>query len=388
MSFLFPADSSDRAQTRDGRNVDEKLGALQGEGAHQDIRRARIDSAFPLPEAGRGEKTAPTLQGGATPDYYGQPLLKETVWTWMIPAYFFVGGLAGASSAFGGAVQLFGGGKLKRLERQLRWVGAAGDMASAALLIADLGRPARFLNMLRVFRPTSPMNVGTWILSGSGACNTVSALLASQERGPLKRIGDAASLGAGVLGVPLAGYTAVLLSNTAVPVWQHARRSLPLLFTASSVSCAGALMQLLPGHSPAERRAVRLFAAAGMLAELAAGVLLEREAHLASGSGLPAATDPVAKPLHHGASGALWKAAKVLTVGALALTVMPQRRRTTRFTAGALGLAAGLCTRFAIFHAGKKSARDPQASFQAQRAGMGAAELAEAPRSFRLLVLR
>src|SRR5256885_71779 len=54
--------------------------------------------------------------------------------------------------------------------------------------------------------------------------------------------GDAAGLGAGALGAPLATYPGVLLTNTAAPVWRGPRRSIPPLFAASAVSGAASLL--------------------------------------------------------------------------------------------------------------------------------------------------
>src|SRR5258708_19037255 len=155
-------------------------------------------------------------------------MLKEPVWKWSIPAYFYVGGLSGACAVLGGSADLLAGPGMVRVSGQCRLMAATGSAASGVLLIADLGRPARFLNMLRVFRPSSPMNIGTWILSTFGACAGLAALPAVLAvPNPIRRLADGAGIGAGVIGLPLTGYTGVLLANTAVPLLQGARRSLP-----------------------------------------------------------------------------------------------------------------------------------------------------------------
>src|SRR5947208_11215073 len=100
--------------------------------------------------------------------YYGIPLLKEPAWTWEIPLYFFVGGAAGAAAVVGAIASYTGADR--RLVRDARWIAAAGSVLSPALLISDLGRPERFLNMMRVFKPQSAMSMGVWTLVGfSGA---------------------------------------------------------------------------------------------------------------------------------------------------------------------------------------------------------------------------
>src|SRR5581483_8123899 len=98
--------------------------------------------------------------------YYGLPVLKAPVWTWEIPLYFFVGGTAGAAAVLAAAYAMFGQAPL--VARRARWIALAGGLLSPVLLISDLGRPERFLNMLRVFKWRSPMSMGSWILAVFG----------------------------------------------------------------------------------------------------------------------------------------------------------------------------------------------------------------------------
>lgn len=296
--------------------------------------------------------------------YYEKPILKPPVWIWTVPAYFYVGGVAGAAMVLALAGEIVGGRNLRRFEERCRWIGAIGGGIGTAFLIHDLGRPARFLYMLRVFRPTSPMSLGSWVLAMATPLSAGSALL-TFARGPLYGIGWAAGVGAGILGLPLSTYTAVLISNTAVPVWQAGRRILPLLFAASSMAGLASLLDLME-LSAAERDVVRSFGMAGRVAELAAGVVMDREA---------ARVPRVARPLGEGVSGALWKAAKIATAASLLVSVLPGRSRGKRIVAGVLGTAGALCLRFAIFHAGRASALDSRATFSQQHAGFGGAEL-------------
>lgn len=287
--------------------------------------------------------------------YYDRPVLKPPVWIWTIPTYFFVGGVAGAAMTMGLAVQVAGGRRLRRFDERCRWVGAIGGGIGSVLLIADLGRKERFLGMLRVFRASSPMSVGSWVLALATPLSAGSALL-TLSRGVLRPVGYAAGIGAGILGMPLATYTAVLLSNSAVPIWLATRESLPLLFGASSAASLAAVFDLMP-LGPEPRAIMRRFGIAGRIAELAAATVVEREA----------CTDPtVGQPLHRGVSGALWTAAKVLTTASLVLTLMPGKKPAARKAAGICGVLGGLALRFAVFHAGKASSLDPYATFGQQ----------------------
>ncbi len=357
----------------DGREVDPSRGLLQGEGAAQRVR-------TPEPHPGHLAPTHVDAEA-RTPTYYGLPVLQEPVWIWTVPAYLFVGGLAGAASALGAASLVAGGPALERLENRCRAIGLLGDLLGSGLLIADLGRPSRFFNMLRVFRPTSPMSMGSWILTLSGAANGAGFLLGGRSGllGAAGRVGIAAGGGLGAL---LAGYTGVLLANTAVPIWQAARRELPVLFVGSGMASAGAVLELFP-DSGASRRVTHWYGSFGKVVALGAMVAMERSAPRAR---------RVTEPLRTGATGALWRAGLALTAAGLVASGMGNKSRGRERIAAVLTLAGALATRLAVVQAGKRSARDPRATFEGQRAGMGAAELSRAPvakpAAFKLPVVR
>lgn len=349
---MIDRETDPRPQAADGRNIDEALGGLRGEGAGQQIR----DLAPERPYERRPSREDATADEDS---YYGLPLLKEVVWKWPIPAYLYVGGLSGASAAVAGAALLR---DLRGIVRAGRLIAAGGAMVSAALLIQDLGIRRRFIYMLRVFRLSSPMNVGTWILSAFGAAAGAAVVLPGA-------LGDAATAAAGVAGLPLCGYTGVLVANTAVPLWQEARNWLPPLFCASAAASAGSAMELL-ALGDREQRAVRRLAVLGKAAELVAEVGLER--HVSR-------IERVGRPLKTRLSGALWKAAKVCTLASLAISLVPRKSRAVRIAGGLLGTAGAVLTRFSLFQGGKASARDPHAVFAQQRAGHGAAEVTFVP---------
>jgi formate-dependent nitrite reductase membrane component NrfD len=208
---------------------------------------------------------------------------------------------------------------------------------------------------------SSPLSVGSWVLAASGPLAAGSAALANAA-GAAGAVGNLAGGGAGVLGLPLAGYTGVLLTSTTVPLWHGAARSLPVLFEASAVTAAASLLDLMD-LDEREARIVRRYGTAGRLAELVAAEALEREL---------GEDETVSRPLQEGASGSLWTASKILTAGSLGLSVLGRRRRWARTGAGILGTAGAIALRFAVFHAGKASARDPRATFHSQRNAAGA----------------
>jgi polysulfide reductase-like protein len=281
--------------------------------------------------------------------YYGRPVIKPPVWKPEVPWYLFLGGLTGASATLAWAADVSGN---RDLGRNAGLIALAGGTASPVLLITDLGVPARFFNMLRVFKITSPMNVGSWILAATGA----SAALATAHEltGALPRLGRTGRALSALLGLPLATYTAALLSNTAVPAWHEARRELPFAFAGSAGASAGAAAMIVtpPGAAgPARRLAV-------------AGVLLEG----ASMQIMQHRLGDLAQPYHEGAGGRYARIAKALSVAGAAVIAGHGRSRTSAALGGALVLAGSACTRWAVFKAGDASARDPRYTVGPQRA--------------------
>lgn len=308
--------------------------------------------------------------GREGPTYYDQPLLKEPVWIWSVPAYFYVGGLAAGAAITGAVAQLVDRRGLARLVTRSRWLAGGGTAVGTVFLIVDLGRPARFLNMLRVFRPTSAMSLGSWTLAATASTAGASAVLPSLGA---RRLGDVTGLAAGALSPVLGTYTAVLLADTAVPIWQATRTSLPRFFAASATVAATSALDLFPALDPREERITRRLGVVAKIADLAAGEQVERDAD---------AVPRVGRPLHDGASGMLWKAAKTSTAASLAVSLVPvpDRWRTPRrLVAAVLASLGSIAGRFAVFHAGKRSARDPRAAFEQQRRGSGPAPVDRDP---------
>ena len=286
--------------------------------------------------------------GSGYRSYYGKPIIKEPVWEPAIPAYFFFGGAAGAAASLGLAARLSGN---PALARTATYVDGVAIGVSPALLIVDLGRPERFLNMLRMFKVTSPMSVGTWVVTFSGVASGLATSL--EVIGRLPRAKLVAEAAAGALGPFLSTYTAALLADTAVPAWHEARRELPFVFAGSSAASAGAACALItPPHAAGPAR--RLAVAGAALELVAAGVMEHRLGYLA-------------EPYKRGRAGALASAAKTLTAAGALTMLVSGRHRGGVLSAGALLLGGSLAERFAIFHAGLDSARDPRYTIVPQR---------------------
>ncbi|HEX3790628.1 MAG TPA: NrfD/PsrC family molybdoenzyme membrane anchor subunit [Pseudonocardiaceae bacterium] len=282
--------------------------------------------------------------------YYGRPILRPPTWAATdIAGYLFLGGLAGASSVLAAGAELTGRPALARTGK----VGAlVAISASMYALVHDLGRPARFVNMLRVVKPSSPMSIGTWILSAYGPQVGLAAL--TDVTGRFTRLGRVATIGAGLVGPAVAAYTGVLVADTAVPAWHEGYRELPFVFVGSAASAAGGLGMLATPRDqagPARRAAVL-----GGALELAAGRLRERRMGM------------VSEALHTGTAGKLMRAAEALTVtGAVVGGLLGGRSRVAAVIGGAAALAGSACTRFAIFQSGVASAKDPRYTVQPQR---------------------
>jgi DMSO reductase anchor subunit len=284
--------------------------------------------------------------------YYGRPIIHAPSWEARdIAGYFFLGGLAGAGSVFAAGAQLTG---RTRTATAMKVSSLTAVSLSAVALIHDLGRPGRFANMLRVFKPTSPMSMGSWLLSAYGPAAGAAAL--SAVTGRLPRAGAAATAAAALLGPALASYTAVLAADTAVPAWHGAHRELPYLFTASATAAASGMALLVA--PPGENGPARLAAVLAAAAESAAAEAAERRLGM------------VAETWREGRAGTLLRTARVLTLtGAASAALAGGRSRPVAVLGGLALLAGSACTRFGVFAAGIASAKDPKYTVVPQRKG-------------------
>jgi hypothetical protein len=293
--------------------------------------------------------------------YYGKPVINAPVWSPLdIGGYLFLGGLAGASSGLSLAADATGRPGVARVGKS----GAAVAITlSLAALVHDLGRPGRFLNMLRVLKVTSPMSVGSWLLSAYSPAALVAA--GSALTGRVPRIGLAATAGAAVLGTGVSTYTAALISDTAVPAWHDAHREMPFLFAGSSAASAGGLALL--AAPPEEAGLPRRLALTGAAVEIAATRMMEHRLGM------------VGEPYSEGRSGRLVEAGEALLVAGAAAAAAGRRRPWLGRVGGGLMVAASAVTRLGIFAAGTASSDDPRYTVEPQRERLDRQGPAHAP---------
>jgi formate-dependent nitrite reductase membrane component NrfD len=308
------------------------------------------------PPAGQVEDAARRARSGPPPDRVQGPVMKAPVWTWEVPVYFWTGGIAAGSSFVALACDLSGDHRSARIARLVA-LGALGP--SPPLLIMDLGRPERFYNMLRVFKPRSPMSMGAWALSAFGGllAGAVGADALGRER-LARSLGAATAVTGGYLG----SYTGVLLASTAVPLWARSRLFLGPIFVATATATGSAATRLvlvatgLPVGHPT-REALGRVETGAMAAELALSTLNEHR------------LGRLAHALEDGRPGRFMRAAKWLVRGGLALRLVRRRAGPpAHHVASVAYLAAGLCFRFAWVTAGPQSARDDEAVARTARA--------------------
>lgn len=292
--------------------------------------------------------------------YYGRPILKQPTWKQPdVPVYLWVGGVAGVSALLAEGAALTG---RPALEQYGRLAAAAGAGVGTVALVHDLGRPSRFLNMLRVLKVTSPLSVGSFILAPFATF--ASAAAASQVTGLLTPLGRLAGVGAAVFGAPLATYTAALITNTAVPAWHEAYREMPFVFAGSAMAAGGGLaLVFVPTRETAPARALVV---AGVALDLGMLEAIHRRLGM------------LAEPYDQARPGRLLRGARWLNVGGAALAVVGRRSRAASAVAGTALATASLMTRFGIFQAGLASAADPKYVVVPQRERVRAREAAAA----------
>lgn len=326
------------------RISEDRLDTLREEAA----RIGKVQAAGTLPAESPLPKPAPKS------GYHGNPLLKPPTWTWQVPLYLFAGGVAGTSAFIALAAHVSGNSALLRAAL---WVALAGALISPPLLIADLGRPTRFLNMLRVFKLRSVMSIGAWTLmlfsSAIGlavVCHEL--ILAGYGNGFFLSIEWASEFAASLTGLILASYTSVLLGVTAIPVWSENRRLVPAVFLAGGLGSASAVLELLTFFIPA----TQFIGIVASTVETVIAICIEARGRY------------VDKPLREGVVGWLVRSGGILAGPvSLSLRIFGAHSPGVRAVAALSFITGALISRYAWIAAGRVSSRDPQALFQIQR---------------------
>ena len=308
--------------------------------------------------------------------YKDVPILKAPTWRNEVAAYFFFGGLSAGAALIGSLAEVFGGERRKALARTAHYVSFAALLPCPPLLIDDLGMPSRFHHMLRIVKPSSPMNLGSWalLLHGAGATATVMRMLAAEDKLPVPFVGALLRLlperlMAG-LGIPssfvLAGYTGVLLGTTSIPVW-YTSPMLGGLFMSSSLASGAAATSLACGWSGRESHEEHQALAA-------LGVTLGA-AELGLLGGYMATSGDAAKHLTTGPEGALMLGAAAMMATALlldiAVLVTGKKNKAASTLAGVAALAGGAMLRWAVVRAGRVSSQDREGTLEAMKPRRG-----------------
>jgi hypothetical protein len=201
------------------------------------------ERAKPLAEPWRGET------------YHGRPSLKPAGFDWKVAAYIAVLGASGAAQVLAAVARRKDPRDAAGVASRARGLALAGSVVGPAILIGHLKTPKRWYNMLRIFRPQSPMSWGSWLLTGFGAASFATW---AAERLGWRRAADAAQIPAAVAGAGMATYTAALLSTTSNPLWASAPGPMAAGFGASSMAGGASALALLQRRAGDERSARRL----------------------------------------------------------------------------------------------------------------------------------
>lgn len=325
--------------------------------------------SIPQPDDARDGAALPD-QFADSPTYFERPLLKAPHWEWNVITYLFLGGIMGGL----GLIAVLSDPRKddeRRLRRTARFASFALAAANPAILITHLGRPERFLNMLRILKVKSPMSLGVWGLvfySGAAGANVIRELA---EGGTIPRwlrhlAPPALNLVQALLGAFTAGYTGVLLSATANPFWSSGKRHIPAACVASGAAGACALASLISaieGNHRIIRKLERLEMVSGAVEVL---ILTDFARHAGA----------YGTPMFRGARGERFRTYTLIagTLAPMALNVignivkLPKPVDIARTAAAsALTLLGGYIFRESLIEAGKASAGDPRAAFRQPR---------------------
>ena len=319
-------------------------------------------------ESAAATSADPPSQAG----YYDLPVIHGPHWKWLVIGYFYFGGISGASAAIAAFSRLYGGPSGARLTRIATYVSFLSLLPCPVLLILDLGRPARFFHMLRVFRTSSPMSIGSWGLMMFGFISAAATgLQLLEDRSSRSEVhpgmarraaGTVLALLGALSGFFVAGYTGVLLAATAVPLWSKRPGLLgPLFFSSAMTSGVAAINAVAAALEHEDGDAFAGLRALEMVSTVVEESLLVTWIIALGPTAKPVASGPLGAVVRHGAAGA--GMALPLAVSALVHHLPRGMRRPATLISAALTLAGGFAVRYAVVMGGRQSASDPQATF-------------------------
>jgi formate-dependent nitrite reductase membrane component NrfD len=322
----------------------------------------------PLGDHNAGHSSLPPFQGG----YYGIPVIHRPHWKWLVIGYFYFGGISGASAVIAAFSRLAGGTSGAPPARIATYVSFLALLPCPILLILDLGRPARFFHMLREFRATSPMSVGTWGLSTFAVITTLATgLQLLEDRSArneehlddsLRAVSKGLTVLGGLSGFFVAGYTGVLLAATAVPLWSKRPALLgPLFLSSAMTSGVAAISAVAAAIEPKERDAHERLRTLETLSTVAEELLLVMWIMALGSTAKPVAEGRLGAVVRHGAVGA--GMALPLTISALSPYLPRRLRRPAAVISAGLTLAGVFAVRYAVVMGGRQSADDPRSTF-------------------------
>jgi protein NrfD len=306
------------------------------------------------------QRTPPGEWRGET--YYGRNQVKHAPFNnWVVGGYIFLAGLSGGTQILSTLADLTRGRAAAPTVRRGRYLAMLAPTIGSAMLVWDLHTPARFYNMFRIFRGTSPMSIGTYVLTaftGFAGLTAAAQFMADRSDGAAGRVArraaGVAQVPAAIAGAGLATYTAALLSATSTPLWAAAPKSLAARYASASLAAAAGA--LVFGREDRTSRAMQRIALAALGVELAAGVTLHRAF---KDRGVSAALDSPAGRVEKGVT----VLGTVLPMGLLGASLLSRRLPSLASVASVAVLAGSAALRIATMAAGNESALRPEISF-------------------------
>ena len=313
------------------------------------------------------DKPVPVRVDAGRVTYYGRPAVKHAPWTWTVGTYIFVGGVAGGAQVVAAAARLRQGEAASGVVRSARVIGFGGSLLSAVLLIYDLKTPHRWYNMLRIYRPSSPMSLGSYVLMAFGASTGIGALSelvgnAGAAGRALRVVANVAQIPAVISGALLSTYTASLLTSTSTPLWAAAASPLGAHFGASAI-CSGSAALSLWRRMAGDEDAASALDNVTVLAAAADAVFSRMGDERIHAHGVSGSADGAEKPFP--TATLAFTLACALPVASFLVKRGLGRRAPGLSMAASIGVLVGtMMAKTSIVEAGKKSADRPRDYFR------------------------